>query len=174
MLLRVFAILFVLVLVTLNVVLRVVSMSRSGVDPGSPYALGYMTGGVLVLPLIAAGIAAIWRANRTATRLLMAANIGLVVALLGAAGGLAKGRGPTVHKAAAARADDYAAKFRSGVMEACLEKCARNGAGLGVAPDRCQAFCTCAAVRLLALDKTGGSKDDMEQVMRQCVTETGR
>jgi hypothetical protein len=171
MLLRVFAILLVLVLVTLNVVLRVVSLSRSGIDPGSPYALGFMIGGAMVLPLIVVGIAAIWRANRTATRLLMAANLGLVLALLGAAGGLAKGRGP--RKAAAARATNEE-KFRGGVLDSCLEKCARDGAGMGVARDRCDAFCTCAADRLLAGDRAGGSKGQLAQEMRACASETAR
>jgi hypothetical protein len=48
----------------------------------APHALGYLVGSVVALPLLAVGVASLWRVNRNRGRLLMVANLAMFASVL--------------------------------------------------------------------------------------------
>jgi hypothetical protein len=48
----------------------------------SPHALGYLIGSVVAIPLVAVGVASLWRANRSLSRLLMVANAAMFLSVV--------------------------------------------------------------------------------------------
>jgi hypothetical protein len=166
---KIVAIALAVVLATLQVVLTLAFLGRTGEFHSASYAAGAVLGRLTALPLVSVGIASIWRSNRNPTRLLVIADValalGVVLSLANLGRTLADGR-PHGGRAL----DRWAAEFRTGVLQSCAEQCpAQTSARLGFPATRCDSFCVCFADGMTAIERTTGSSPEAAKpVLLKC------
>ena len=133
------------VLTAVSVFVTLLKLRLQGVDVGSPRGLGMLTGSTLAGPLIALAIATIWRANRTPSRLLGAANIGLALSVLGGLGQLGKAAPELSTAAASGLKSAPRTTWLRGCVAGCLGSAHKAQPQLTgeLAQQFCEANCGC-------------------------------